>query len=311
MNNFSKIFKQLELDLINEQRKITLNSSLKVYYGITIQKYYRISFVSTICPIGLISTKEIKVTQGKESENIYWTCFDLIEEQAKDVFFIFCDSLIKSIENIDDEYEALTALKDRYHSWKLLLKNKGKMSYESYQGLFGELYFLLNFLLKNYSVDDAVISWVGPDGYSKDFSVSNSWYEIKTIGTSSNTIKINSLAQLDSNIKGHLVTIIVEKMSDEYNNGLCSVKVLYRTILDKIISHQTRELFINKVLNYGYTDEDDSINNYKFDVKSVNSYCVEQDFPRITRNNLTTNAISQVTYEIMINAIEKYAEDLI
>ena len=311
MNNFSNIFKQLELDLINEQRKITLNSCLKVYYGITIQKYYRISFVSTICPIGLISTKEIKVTQGKESENIYWTCFDLIEEQAKDVFFIFCDSLIKSIENIDDEYEALTALKDRYYSWKLLLKNKGKMSYESYQGLFGELYFLLNFLLKNYLVDDAVISWVGPDGYSKDFSVSNSWYEIKTIGTSSNTIKINSLAQLDSNIKGHLVTIIVEKMSDEYNNGLCSVKVLYRTILDKIISHQTRELFINKVLNYGYIDEDDSINNYKFDVKSVNSYCVEQDFPRITRNNLTTNAISQVTYEIMINAIEKYAEDLI
>ena len=309
MNNFYDVFKKLELDLVNEQRKLSVNSCLKVYYGITIQKYYRISFVSTICPIELISTKEIKVTQGKESDNVYWTCFDLIDEEAKDVFFTFCDSLIKSIENINDEYNALTSLKDRYYSWKLLLKNKGKMSFEAYQGLYGELYFLLNYLFENNSIDDAVISWVGPDGYSKDFSVSNTWYEIKTIGTSSNSIKINSLAQLDSNIKGHLIAIVVEKMSEEYNNGLCSVRTLYRTILNKIVSHQTRELFINKVLNYGYIDDDETINNYKFEVKSINSYLVDKDFPRITKNNLTTSAICQVTYEIIISAIEKYLEE--
>ena len=310
MNDFEEKFKSLESDLINEQRRMPLNSCLKVYYGITNEKKYRLSFISTIRPYEFESTKELKITQGKESDNVYWTCFDLMDDEAKDVFFIFCASLIETIDGQTDEMAALNSLKTRYSAWRLLLKNKGKIPYEIYQGLYGELYFLHEYLMKNNTPDIAVNAWVGPDGYSKDFSLNDSWYEIKTIGTSSSEIKINSLAQLDSDVKGHLVTIIVEKMSNEYESGLCSVLILYRNILDIINDHQLKEKFINKVLKYGFVDDDNTINNNKFEVKKIQSYYVDDSFPKLTRKNVTSMIITKVAYELSISSLEKYKEDL-
>lgn len=309
MNNFAEKFEQLEKDIINEQRKMPVNAPLSVFYGITSEKLFRLAFVSKIRPFELESTKQIKVTQGKESVEVYWTCFDLINEDAKDVFFIFCDSLIQSIENAGDEASALNNLKERYYAWKLLLKNKGKMSYEMYQGLYGELYFLSEYIGNQFNIDDAVKAWAGPDGYSKDFSIGNHWFEIKTIGTSSTCVKINSLSQLDSEISGHLVTIVVEKMSEQFNSGLCGVHELYDSILNRIKSPIVKDEFANKVLKYGYIDDDNPLNNHKFEVKRIKFYKVDNSFPRLTKENIKNPAIANVTYDVLINAIEKYVEE--
>ena len=308
MNNFAEKFKQLEQDIVNEQRKIHLDSPLSVFYGVTSEKQFRLSFISSLVPFELESTKEIKVTQGKESEGVYWTCFDLLNEDAKEVFFIFCESLIESIAGEQDESKAINKIKDRYYSWKLLLKTKGRMSFELYQGLYGELYFLYSELAQQSSLEEAVMAWVGPDGYSKDFSVENNWFEIKTIGTSSTTVKINSLTQLDSEIDGKLVVITVEKMSDQFNTGLCGVHQLYEAILANLNNPILKEEFVNKVLKYGYIDDDNALNNHKYEVKSISYYKVDKDFPKLTRTNVNNPAFSNVTYEILVNAIEKNLE---
>lgn len=309
MSKFIDLFMQIENDLVNEQRRIHVNSSLKVYYGITIDKLFRISFISTIRPFELESTKEIKVTQGKESDNVYWTCFDLLNDDVKNIFFVFCDSIVESIVDCKDDSEALRLLRERYYSWKLLLRSKGKMPYEIYQGLYGELYFLKTELANKVGIEKAILSWVGPEGYSKDFSLNDTWFEIKTIGTSSTSVKINSLAQLESNVNGHLVIVVVEKMSDQFENELCSVSTLYHSILNKINNHEIRENFINKILKYGFIDDETALNNTRFDVKSINYYSVDSDFPKLTRETIKMNAISQVTYDLIISAIEKYMED--
>lgn len=308
MNRIVDLFREIENDLINEQRRIRIESPLKVFYGITINKLYRISFISNIKPFALESTKEIKITQGKEKNEVFWTCFDLLNNEAKDVFFVFCDSLIKTVANCKDEIDALNRLREKYYAWRLLLKNKGKIPYEIYQGLFGELYFL-NLLASKAGHEKAVLSWVGSEGYSKDFSISNTWYEIKTIGTSSKTIKINSLSQLESNIDGHLIVIVVEKMSDEFEEGLCSVPILYRAILSEIKSHEIREEFVNKLLKYGYYD-DENLNKTKFEIKSINSYLVDKKFPKLTRDSIKSRAISNVTYDLDIGVIEQYKEEM-
>lgn len=310
MSKFINLFEEIEKNLINEQRRVRVDSTLKVYYGITIDKLFRISFISSIRPFVFESTKEIKITQGKENESVYRTCFDLLNNDAKDVFFVFCDSLVASISNCKDDFDGLNSLRDRYTSRKLLLKNKGKMPYEIYQGLYGELFFLKERLSKDIGTEKAIMSWVGPDGYSKDFSVGNTWFEIKTIGTSSNSVKINSLAQLESNVKGHLVTIIVEKMSDQFEGESCSLQLLYRSILEEIRSREIRENFINKVLKYGFVDDDTSNKNQKFEVKKINYYLVDERFPKLTRDMIKTSAITQVTYDLVISAIKDYTEEI-
>ena len=309
MSDFAEKFKQIEIDLVNEQRRVSVQSCLKVFYGITIDKHYRISFISSSRPQKIISTKEIKVTQGMESDSVYWTCFDLMEDDAKVVFFTFCNSLIESIEMVEDEQSALAYLKERFYAWKSLLKSKKSMPYELYQGLYGELYFLLEYIAKKEDINTAINCWVGPDGYSKDFSINETWYEVKTIGTSSNAIKINSIAQLESNVNGHLVSLVVERMSSEFASELNDVSSLYNSILSQILDRQTRENFINKVLKYGYSDEDEMINNQKFEVKKMRFYLVDDKFPKLTSKAIKSSAITNVTYELLLSSIDEFKEN--
>lgn len=311
MNNFADKFIELENKVVYEQKRLDIKSSLKVFYGLTNNNSYRISFISSIKPFHFCSTEAIKITQGKESEMVYWTCFDFAsnDTETKKTFFQFCDSLIEVIENNFDELNALTAVNNRYLSWMSLFKNKGKMKPEFYQGLYGELYFLYTFLFKMTNPDQAINAWVGPDGFSKDFSLNNSWYEIKTLGVSSKTIKINSLTQLDSKVDGHLVKITVEKVSNEFESELCSVPLLYNKIFNEITNNSVRSDFVNKVLKYGYVYDENAHNCQKFDVKNVVSYNVNSYFPKLTNEQIHNNAISDVTYELLISALDKFMED--
>lgn len=304
---FQKLIKE-ENSCISKQRRINSSSCLKIYYGMTSENLYRISFITTYSPDEFRSTKEIKVTQGMESENIYWTCFDLLNNEYLDVFFLFADSLIQSVEFCVNEKEALTLLKNRYDTWKYLFQSKKTMSLENYLGLFGELYFLDWYLINQIGVDKAVNAWVGSRGFSKDFSTEKTRYEVKTIGSNATTVKINSLAQLDSELKGHLVTIVVEKMSDEFCSEYCSVNYLCEKILKKIKLLSLKEEFISKILSYGYIIGEDKFIGSKYLVKQVNFYSVDERFPKLTRNEVPTKAINQVSYEILLSAIEDYME---
>ena len=148
MINFESIFGELEKDITGNQKKLNVESSLKVFYGVNVNGNLRLAFLSTSNPSKLESTKSLKVSQGLDSENVYWTCFDLINSSAKQVFYSFCTDLVSSICEESDEYKALTSLKNRFHSWKIMFKkDTSTLSEEKTKGLFGELYFLKNYNL--------------------------------------------------------------------------------------------------------------------------------------------------------------------
>jgi len=307
--NFKEKFEDLQKEKTGTQKRVNINASLKIYYGVTSDNYFRISFISSIEPPKIESTKEMRVSQGLESKMVYWTCFDLLDDSIKNVFFLFCKSLLLSFEGINNEYDSLIAIRNRFNAWKNLFKNKSKMSFEKYLGLYGELYFLYNHLNINYDIETCINAWVGPDGYSKDFSILNKWYEVKTIGSSQNKVTINSISQLDSNNSGYLVILRVEKMSNMYVNKQSNIKKIIDCLFEKTSNIDIREKIINKTLEYGYIYEDDN-NENNFEVKSLNLYLVNDAFPRLKKKDIDNNAISNVSYDLLISQIEKYKEDL-
>ena len=245
--DFEEKFNSLQEEFFGKQKKIFVNSSLKVYYGITTENNLRISFMSTIEPLKIDSTKELRVSLGQESEDVYWTCFDLLNPMGNKVFYAFCNDLVDSITEQFDESEALLQLKNRYHSWKSMFKNRRKMSPETNQGLFGELYFMDKYLFPKFNPDNIVDAWAGPNGYSKDFSINDTWYEVKTTLSTSNVVKISSLGQLSSTTPGNLVVIKVDKMSESFEDGFSNIYDLFKSIMMKLASNETKEKFIEKL----------------------------------------------------------------
>ena len=63
---------------------------------------------------------------------------------------------------------------------------------------------LKNIVAPKYGINTAVQAWGGPDMQSKDFTVNETWYEVKTIGANADSIHISSLTQLASEYTGHL-----------------------------------------------------------------------------------------------------------
>lgn len=309
MINFEELFCSVS-QLNNNQKKVQVESALGVFYGWSLEGHIRLSFLSKSKPPQLESTKFLRISQGKESPNIYWTCFDLLQNDAKSVFYTFCENMVSAITNINSETAALSALKKRYITWKTMFRQIqiSDVPREVIQGLFGELYFLKNYMLSNYSPNESVRAWSGADSKSKDYSINSEWYEIKTIGANSTKVRISSLSQLSSTETGHLVVIRAEAMSEEFDGTDSSINKLISSILADIQDELTEEQLFDKIRTV-VGDISDKVLNAKYDVKSMNFYLVDNSFPRLQETNIPYSEIEDVTYSLNVNMLEKYKEN--
>lgn len=309
MINIEQLFKEMPSTILNNQRKIIINTKIKIYYGLSKEGFLRISFLSACRPHEIEGTKLIRVLQLNESEDVYWTCFDLLDINAKSAYFLLIEDLIQSIVDCETEISCLLTIKNRFIIWKKMLGRlvSGEMSEEKVKGLFGELYFLYNYMIPNYGVNNAVLSWGGPDNNSKDFTLPNNWFEIKTINPGVNEVKISSLTQLDSDIPGKLSIIRVEPMSEAYYDGMSSIEDLIYKILNSIEDLSLKEKFLYKLDKLKYSPIDTST-KLKYKVHSIDIYNVDASFPRICINDIKYQEICKVSYSLYIKAIEKYKD---
>jgi len=309
MNEITKELIETIANEIGAQKMIVTNSAVRVYFGMSNEGYSRLSFMSSVAPPKMESTKLLKVIQGKESGGVYWTSFDLLEPTAKQVFYSFCIDLINAVNGVSEEKKSLVHLKNRFHVWKTMFKKgNANVSAEVLKGLFGELYFIDTYLVDKIGIDEAILAWSGSDGTAKDFSVGTDWYEIKAVSASSVSVKIASVSQLTSGVAGHLVIIRLESMSPIYTDGQSSIGELFHSILTKIVQDETKEKFLGKIVTYGLNMNDDCC-TVKFCVASAQSYRVDDFFPRLTEADIRHREICKVCYELIINSLERFKED--
>lgn len=308
--NLEDHFGSLTQQLSGSQRKIAVDAPVGVFYGLSSEGYLRLSILSKHGGPKMESTKQLRVVQGEESKDVYWTCFDLLNKEAEPVFYSFCSNLLEAIEGTTNESDALSKLKVRYIIWKSLFKKEPteNVPLEAVQGLFGELYFMKNYMFETYSIPSSVRAWSGPEALSKDYAIGANWYEVKTIGANSSSIHISSAAQLSSDAPGHLVIVRVEKMSNEFSNGESSILELFESILQAISDETVENIFSSKVASYGISISDSAF-SVKFDVKSLNLYSVTDGFPRIRLEDVPHPEITNVSYDISIAAIKRFMED--
>ena len=212
--NFEDKFKELN-SISDILKKVESNNKVKIFYGLSKEGKKRLAFLSTLAPEQIESTKMISVSYYKDNENLNWLSFDLENNNFSNLFYTFCSDIVNSLSNLNDEEQELNYLKKRFYNWKKMFQNisSKELSEEKEQGLYGELYFLYKYMIPKYGVDVAVSSWAGPHKFNKDFSVDETWYELKTSSVNATTVEIRSINQLDSDKIGYLSVVKVEKMS--------------------------------------------------------------------------------------------------
>lgn len=286
------------------------DSPVGIYCGLHRDRLPSLAFMSKTPPLQIESTQYLRVVQWSEDINVYWTRFDLELGSAKSTFYLLCMDLINASVGCSSDEIAMNAIKNKYMIWrKMFRKSQGIMTEESYKGLLGELYFLKYYLSNKIGMDEAIRAWSGPKMTAKDYSHQQEWYEIKTISAHSNVVTISSLIQLEALHPGHLVVVRVEQMSEIYDDGNCRVSQLISLILGDIVDEELKEIFLEKVLSYGYNLDSDENDFSRYKVISGRLYFVDKKFPKITTENIPYKEIVKVNYSLTLDGIHKFMEE--
>lgn len=217
--------------------------------------------------------------------------------------YIFKD-IFNTIDFNGTEQNAFKALCHRYEHWQQLLsKLPDSFGRLKQQGLLAELLVLRDNLIPNYGVAKALEMWQGPKGAKQDFILPESWIEVKSTNLGKREIHVSSLEQLDSPISDGELSVITLQESNAYDdNAIC-----LSTVIDEIESEINDDLiaidFKEKLLLVGYGQNKE--NELYFRVCDIENYKVNEEFPKIKRNTIST-AITKVSYTLNLEAISNF-----
>jgi hypothetical protein len=230
----------------------------------------------------------------------------LLDNQLKEIFSLFIENIVEEISKSITENEALVETSNVVLKWKKLFDkiNFQGLSIERQKGLIGELLLFNSLLEEEYSIDDLLESWTGPDFNDKDFRFGSFGIEIKLTSSKVPKVKISSERQLDSEnlTKLYLVLYVVEEVKDK---GF-SLNSIIEQIRTKINNNKNALKFFNeRLLLVGYLDEDFDNYNRQYAFRNRNFYLVNSDFPRLVASDLPIG-LFDTKYNIELSAIEQF-----
>ena len=203
--------------------------------------------------------------------------FSLIDLNYLDLFYLFCNDIIDSSRNIEQE-EGYKFIVNRFDKWKGFGNSTRKyLSEMEIKGLLGELVFLKKYLIDKYGVSKSINGWTGPEPTKKDFSYDTTWYEVKSV--TKDIVSISSIEQLDSDSIGYLILMFFEKLSPEAEE--LTLNNIVDEILMSINMDSDKALFIMKLVQVGFYKED-YYDNFVYKLRDECFYEVNERFPKIS-----------------------------
>lgn len=280
-------------------RRINSFHPLSIYIGYNSKGYQ--SMVLTENGKSLLSvnsTKIIEVNLYRRSDGKLSLEFALTDSIFSTMFYKFCEDVIISSQDITKD-KAIVFFVNRWEAWRLMFQNAARdfLSDTVIEGLLGELLFIEKRMIPEYGVHKSINAWDGPMGKPKDFTIDQTWYEVKAVSTAAKSIIISSLEQLDSDNEGMLVVVKLERTNIENGNAITLNDQIDR-IKNAITDITDLREFVRRLSLLGYRF-DEYYSKQCFEYKSLKDFLVKDDFPRIRRKDIPKEIV-KVQYEIAL-----------
>ena len=223
----------------------------------------------------------------------------LSEPEFAEVFSALADDIVLTLHEVSSGTEAVATLVDRLLTWQEFLRRFGAqgMSAEARRGLYGELVFFRDFLLKVLPGADAVMAWTGPQRAPHDFQTPHTSVEIKTTSAASpHSFRVANIRQLDDGSVSALYICVVRV--DESAGG--------QETLPEAIDQLRSALGPNAnqldeaLLRAGYIEAQRALyGSPHYSVRSAQFFRVADGFPRLLESELP-NGVEDVSFSVAL-----------
>ena len=242
--------------------------------------------------------KGISILKRNSNHNYGELFLVLNKKEDWQIFHTLCEDLISITHKYDNDEAMISAVEVRLKRWQQLLRYERNivLSLEAQMGLFSELLTLKEILVSKVGIEQSIVSWVGADFDKQDFLLANAIIEVKSYRTSKSPIvHISSLQQLYSDKEPlYLLTYGLTQA----DNGLSIdtlVQDIYKLLENK--SAQLRDIFDNRLIEYGFIPELIESSLFKFIVDKRKVFYISDEFPKILPQSVSSQILT-VKYSI-------------
>jgi hypothetical protein len=233
-------------------------------------------------------------------------------EQSTEIFEMVLQNLLDHSINKPEETTLFSTIYKILDKWRNFFQRGGyrKLTEEKQRGLFGELWFIQDWLNRFPDVPPLLIEqWEGPTSGRIDFKNSKCGVEIKTtIDRLSKTIKVSNEKQLKLSPAISEIYLYVCFVEPSRTHGI-SLETMVSQVRNSIADRSDRLalMFDDLLVELGFK-EDEYTDSYYF-VDKVEVYEVSEGFPKIPYEDLPTG-ISHVSYSLDLSHCIEFGREI-
>jgi putative PD-(D/E)XK family protein DUF4420 len=237
-------------------------------------------------------------------------CVFLNESRFTDVFTSLSEDLAAHLESVQGDAVVVGALVGRLQRWqKFLQRNPEGLGEDAQRGLFGELWFLGQYLIPAVGALEAVRSWKGPEKGIHDFQLRSLSIEIKTTIAKQHTkFLVSSERQLDSSNVHRLILFHVAVEASRM--GPVTLPSLVRSVREDLSQvAEARDLLEDLLLDAGYLDRHEPLYaNTSYHTRGFHAFDVRDGFPRLTEEGMPPG-VGDLSYSVVISSCMPFTID--
>lgn len=230
------------------------------------------------------------------------------DPRYRELFTHIGDDLVEQLRR--DPARPVQALLQRVELWREFLRRRegGALTEAEIRGLFGEAWFLQNWLISRTAAHNhvaAIAAWTGPLGATRDFNLGEASLDMKTGTPLSSTVQISSLHQLSTppGTRLYLGHLILRR-----DAGGQTLPELIDVLRD-MLGAEARALLEARLLGAGYIEADrETLQDLRFLAGPLTTYAITPDFPALTPQNLPP-AVVACSYTLDLGACVPFRID--
>ncbi len=228
-----------------------------------------------------------------------------------DVFAAICEDLIGKLSPLPTDRDTLREFLNRVRLWQIFFERQGGegLSPEAQRGLYGELWFLTEFVLAERADEMALSCWRTEARSQHDFQFGVLSVEVKTSATRQHqTLTINGEQQLDETLVDRLCLFYLSVAVVE-NNPATLPALVDKIRIRLADSTAAQDRFTSMLLGRGYSDRQWQLyERTGYTIRRYGILEIRDEFPRIRECDLRPGT-GEVSYSIALDVASHYAVD--
>ena len=232
----------------------------------------------------------------------------LLGTAFNDVFTSLVDDVERTVAPISSEREAARAFVDRLVKWQHFMEylSPEGLGPEQQRGLYGELWFLCQYVLPHLPPLQAVQSWTGPERTAKDFQFPRGAVEVKTTTAQQpQSMQINGEKQLD-NLGLGVLYLCHLSLESARGSGQTLPEIVAQARALAAAEYAAQRALEDRLHEAGYFDaHDDRYGGTGHILRASHLFHVRDGFPRLTERDLPTG-VGGVRYSLSVAACRAF-----